>query len=200
MVKPEEKVLTKQNEKITWSSSSAIFTANQSISATHSLPPSLTHRPRSNGKNRCNGSHLSTKKFLQRFQLNVRQILPIRKYASPQRCESNKRHTVVGNFNTRGEEASPTKRFPQNCEDSDRAAWRHSTFLARASSHLWGSRRGRGGRTWRSPTGNIHGPENKISYELYWQMDFSFILLYQTFRNMLRHDSSTPYHLARIYI
>lgn len=51
--------------KITWCSFSAVFTANQKVVAT-----------RSNGKDRCNGSYLSTKKFLQTIHAEERQIWP----------------------------------------------------------------------------------------------------------------------------
>ncbi len=55
-----------------------------------------------------------------------------------------------------------TKWFPQKCEIQS-APWRHSAFLARASSHLRGSRRGKGGRGSAGvPQGaSTHRPHNK---------------------------------------
>lgn len=130
---------------------SAIFTANQRVLATH-------HRPLSNGKDRCNGSYLSEKKFLQTIHAEVRQNLAIRKSASALRCEANKRYTVLVNFYTDRNKMIPSKVWaPERAVTSQRIP---GASLISSPGLEEGEGRA---RICRSPAGSIHThrPHNK---------------------------------------
>lgn len=164
MVKPEEKVLSFNPTKRKDKNNKFVF------SHIHNKPKyfgdSLTHSPIGLGvTGRTDAMALTSrlrsfcKESMQKCVKSCPSENPLHLSAVNQTNATQLWETL-----TRAE-ASPTKWFPQNCEDSERRdvtahSWREPRLISGARG---------GGRA-----ANIHRPEKKTNYEFYWQFGFSF--------------------------